>query len=103
MNSQEVRLYEEDKNPADNVSRVFQSTPGFKEWIEQTSLFNTIKRFAGTGIIIEGIPDGLRLQLNGISKVEKAEDLPIEMIIQFFNNSPWYCNVTHNETIKLLN
>jgi hypothetical protein len=69
--------------------RVFQSIPGFKEWIEQTSLFQNIKRFAGTGIIIEGIPNGLRLQLNGISKVDTANDLPIEMIIEFYNNSPW--------------
>ena len=102
-NYEQLSNHEENKNPMDKVHRVFQSIPGFKEWIEQTTLFSHISRFAGTGLIIEGIPDGLRLQLNGISKVETAYDLPIEMIVQFFGNSPYYCNVKHNESIKLLN
>lgn len=79
----------QDQDPTVAKSRVFQSIPGFKEWIEQTSLFNTIKRFAGTGLIIEGIPNGLSLQLNGISNIQSAEDLPIELLIEFYLNSPF--------------
>ena len=80
------------QKPKDPImkDRVFESLPGFKEWIEQTSLFSTIKRFAGSGLIIQGLPDSLRLQLNGISNVQAAEDLPIELIQQFYSNSPWH-------------
>jgi len=85
--------------------RVFQSIPGFKEWIEQTSLFCTIQQLAGTGATILGIPDGLQLHMTGISNVQNAEDLPIELIMEFFKNSPWYeyeYNTTQKEIHKLI-
>lgn len=69
----------------------------FKEWIEQTQLFLAIKQHAGTGLIIESLPYGLQIQLNGISKVEKAEDLPIEFIQNFYENSPFYTDNTYTQ------
>lgn len=89
----------QNEDPAMTKSRVFSLLPGFKEWIEQTQLFATIRKFAGSGIIIEGLPDSMRLHLTGISKIEKAEDLPIELIQQFFINSP-FINHTNNDTTK---
>lgn len=89
------------KNPI-ITNRVFESIPGFKEWIENTSLFSTIKRFAGSGIIIEGIPDGLRLQLNGISDINVAEDLPVELLLEFYLNSPFIVKDMMDQLPKLL-
>ncbi len=86
------------KNNDFQVAAIFNSIPGFKEWIERTQLFSTISRFAGTGLIIEGIPDILRLQLNGIPRVETAEDLPIELIQHFYNNSPFRINIEGTQT-----
>ncbi len=73
----------------------------FKEWIENTPLFGAIKVHAGTGLIIESLPHGLSLQLNGIGKIEKAEDLPIEMIKEFFINSPFYNQLKQENDSKI--
>ncbi len=90
------------RDPILEKDRVFNSIPGFKEWIEQTSLFNTIKMHVGSGIRIDLIPNNASYILNKGGKVEKAEDLPIEMIVEFFINSPYYCNKTNFDNIKLI-
>ena len=77
--------------------RVFTALPRFKEWIEQTSLFNTISRFAGTGMEIYGIPNDMKLKLNGTSNVQVAEDLPMELILEFLKNSPFMGSPTVKE------
>jgi hypothetical protein len=62
----------------------------FKEWVEKTPLFNAIKNNAGTGLIIELPEYDTRFKLDGVSKVEKAEELPIEILQEFWRNSPFY-------------
>lgn len=73
----------------------------FKEWIENTPLFGAIKVHAGTGLIIESLPHGLSLELNRVAKIEKAEDLPIEMIKEFFINSPFYNQIKQENESKI--
>lgn len=88
MNNKHKEFMKDPKNAADFKRVIFKARPDFKEWIEQTSLFDAIKRHAGTGIIIEGLSDGLSIQLNGLGKVETAYDLPIEFIENFALNFP---------------
>lgn len=73
--------------------------PGLKEWIANTSLFDTIRRFAGrTDVRIDVLPDDMCLQLsqNGMI-VEKPEDLPPELIQHFYEKSPFYKEEVEDE------
>lgn len=67
---------------------------GFARWVEETALFNAIK---------EGIPKSremkvdyytiqagdFQLNLSSNKDVNVAGDLPVEMLIEFYLNSPW--------------
>lgn len=59
----------------------------FVAWVENTSLFHAIKSDPyGTEIVAQ---DGsFRLELTG--KVEKAEQLPIPVLYNFYINSPFF-------------
>ena len=71
--------------------KIFKTAPEFKTWIEQTSLFDAIKKDAVyKGTVRTHKEDGsidMELDLNGVI-IEVAEDLPIELIVQFYNNYP---------------
>ena len=75
----------------------------FKEWVEDTALFDAIKkgtndaRNALIGYRIE-TPD-MTLTLARDRIVNKFEDLPIEIVKQFYINSPWFNN---NQSIQNL-
>lgn len=62
----------------------------FKNYIENTVVFRDICRLVGSGVIMEGLADNLKLKLDKVVRVEKAEDLPIELIQHFYENSPFY-------------
>lgn len=69
----------------------------FKSWVEQTQLFNALLKYSGNpNCRIEAFTDKeyLEFQLNG-NKVEKFEDLPKELLLKFYLNSPW-----HNAKLK---
>lgn len=68
----------------------FNRLPEFKEWVEQTHLFTTIKQMVGTGVRIDMYEYQQSLELTGVIKIEKVEDLPIELLWQFYINSPFY-------------
>lgn len=79
--------------------------PKFKVWIEQTSLFNAMKQDA-LGVEIHGnTPDGFLTLNQRKIRPQIAEDLPKEMIEEFFKNSPWFGseadNIHYIERIEL--
>lgn len=77
------------------IIKFFQTKPDFKAWIENTSLFHALKADRGGVIRLhaeDGDIDGEIFRNHII--IEKAEDLPIEMIQQFYINSPWYDNTS---------
>lgn len=69
----------------------------FKTWVEQTKLFQTIVVHSGTGVEIEGIDenDSIRLTLSN-RKITTFEELPKELLEQFFIHSPWYDALKNN-------
>lgn len=76
----------------DRINSLFQLAPDFKTWVEQTSLFDSIKnrkKVIGVDFYeIRAKEITIRLKDNVI--VNKAEDLPIELIENFYINSPFY-------------
>ena len=75
----------------------------FREWVENTQLFHTLVMATNRraeGVEYEHIrtPDML-LTIESHIKVHTFDDLPKEMVYQFYINSPWYNN---NQTIKNL-
>ncbi len=96
---------ESDKDPIVLKDRVFSSIHGFKEWIENTQLFQVLKQESNNPNNF-GVPvirsEVISLNLNNNIKVNSATDLPIEMIEEFFRNSPYYCDKTNYDNFKLL-
>lgn len=70
------------------VKAIFSRIIGFKEWIEDTSLFHSIVNNP-LAMEIKAIDNSISLKPTG-KKVEKAEDLPVELILEFYRNSPYY-------------
>jgi hypothetical protein len=74
----------------------------FKEWVENTQLFSVIKEeshtFRGVNTRIQANDGTLALSLEPGVVIEKAEDLPKELLIQFYINSPFY-NSNHIENL----
>lgn len=79
--------------------KLFWWHPWFKVWIESTSLFQAIvmgtrdsKSFPPIERSVEYIQNGesFRLTFNTDIEIKKAEDLPIEIIQKFYENSPYY-------------
>lgn len=69
----------------------FDLRKDFKAWIEQTQLFHAIVNDAKMGAEIRWTDKDKNLQslqLNG-RQINKAEDLPIELIKNFYLNSPY--------------
>ena len=71
---------------------------GFKDWVEQTSLFAALSNDFGETIRCHDIDGNISMEFerNGIP-INVAEDLPIELLIEFFINSPFF-----NETNQKL-
>jgi hypothetical protein len=81
------------------VNRLFYHHPGFKTWIESTPLFKAIVA-ATRGAI--GQPEIERrityvmenetfdLTIKGGKEITKAEELPVELLKKFYENSPYY-------------
>lgn len=65
----------------------------FKKWVEQTSLFNALLKDSGTNTIIEYFSkeEVFSMQLN-FKRIAKFEQLPPELLIKFYQNSPWFAN-----------
>lgn len=67
-----------------------------KLWIENTQLFAVIKYHTTSGGMggvmprIRGVDPPLQLSLQQGIVIEKAEDLPIEIIEEFWRNSPFF-------------
>lgn len=85
------------------VKEILDTLPEFRIWIEQTSLFDTIKRFTNPEMI-DGKPvismfsninvqldiEDLNINLLRHAHVQTAYDLPIELVQQFYQNSPFF-------------
>ena len=77
----------------------------FLEWVGQTNLFSAIKEGTkrhsvhygeyDTAYVIKY--DGNELRLNKGVVIDKPEDLPKEILIQFFLNSPFYITLEHEQ------
>lgn len=93
-----------EKANADNVEKIFDKLLGerftktifdnnkvFKEWVEQTSLFNALVQDSGnpTCVGIRATDNSLELLTRGI-KVSTVYDLPFELVVEFWKNSPFY-------------
>ena len=68
-----------------------------KQWIEDTKLFAVIKAYTtgeagGGGVMprIIGVDPPLSLSLIPGVIINVAEDLPVEIIMEFYRNSPYY-------------
>lgn len=63
----------------------------FKRWVENTKLFQTIVAHSGTGVEIYGFDENIELRLVlSSTKITTFEELPKELLKEFFINSPWY-------------
>ena len=64
----------------------------FKKWVENTKLFNAIIIHSGNpDCRIDGFSEKLSLSLNLNSrKISTFEELPPELLMEFYINSPWY-------------
>ena len=81
----------------------FVQVPDFKAWIEQTALFHAIVNDVGGTIRLHG-PDGEvtgEFARNGRT-IKAAEELPIEVLYEFYINSPFYTQEDDNNR-NLLN
>lgn len=58
-----------------------------KKWIEGTSLYDAILKDSGTNTHIVGVDGSLALTVSG-RKINSVEELPIELVIEFYNNWP---------------
>jgi len=74
-----------------------------KHWIEHTKLFTTIKVHTNSGgrfgvmPMIVGVDPQLELSLQPGVVINVAEDLPIEIIEEFYRNSPFYKQTNQNQ------
>lgn len=76
----------------------------FKEWVMGTSLYHAILEHSGhdnhTLHYGDDAAEGGRLRLDfNNTKISSFEELPIEILIKFYENSPWYNN---NSSIQKL-
>lgn len=63
----------------------------FKKWVEDTKLFAVIKHHTQNGGFLPEIRSAkISLSLKAGVVVNKMEDLPQELILEFFLNSPFY-------------
>lgn len=79
-----------------HIEELFKALPEFRAWIRTTKLFNALIEYSGRPeVTLVGFEDQLNpeimMQLSGIH-VSEPEDLPYELVIEFFRNSP-FCNV----------
>jgi hypothetical protein len=81
------------------IQQLFNEHPDFKTWVESTSLFHAIVHDAKYGASIKYTDqDGEKeLKLTG-HQINEAKDLPLELIFDFYKNSPWY---TSNQKLLL--
>ena len=71
----------------------------FKQWVENTALFQSILQHSGNpAASIEAADKSIRLDLS-FKKIHNFEELPTELLLEFYKNSPWNNN---NESIKNL-
>jgi len=90
-----------------SIKEFFNKLPEFKTWIEQTQLFNVIKQESNpatrayTGIAPKLVSDKIQLQLREGVIITKAEDLPVEMIMVFYENSPYTSPTYRYSTNKI--
>jgi hypothetical protein len=104
MNAELIKTkIEEQEQAIRNITQyLFQKSPEFKAWIENTSLFHAIVQDSPhQGILRIHEPDGSVsiLNLNG-KRVYQAEDLPVEIIQHFYERSPFFKQQTPK--LKLL-
>jgi len=94
----EIQLYRETSSK--DVIERYIKLPKFKEWLENTQLFNVIKEESNShgmmGISPTIVGKGIQLQLEPGVVVNRMEDLPLEMVMEFFRNSPFYANSDNN-------
>jgi len=93
-------------SPLNNVRHTEFDT--FLQWVEGTALFDAIKHLSGKRpedlVIIEALTDkeSMSIQLNG-TKIEKATDLPKEILLKFWQNSPWWVAAKDIRTQEVVN
>lgn len=78
---------------------------GFCSWVENTMLFNAIKTDPNSTEIIGHSPEGdvnLRIFLDKTKPVNSATDLPKEILLNFYINSPWFTQPNNINLKKLL-
>lgn len=87
------------------VEALFSKVPEFKEWVEKTCLFNKLvyeTNHKPVGVDFHRIQsDEISIDLREGIKINKAEDLPVQLLREFFLNSPFYLSENY-ELIKLL-
>jgi len=84
----------------------------FKEWVEQTKLFCVIKeetQAQGRNNMFGQIPTimttdpYMSFTLKPNVYINAAEDLPQEILLEFYKNSPFYSDIVDvSDTLKLL-
>lgn len=85
----------------DKINKVILSkVKGFKEWVEQTSLFNAIKNNPHA-TEIRANDGSIKIVPSGI-KINTAEELPTEFLLEFYMNSP-FNTTTDNNTKQIEN
>lgn len=85
------------------VKDILDALPELRVWIEQTKLFNAIKELTNTQIIngkpvvsmFDGIPvtlvsESINMNLVRNVSIKTPYDLPIELVEQFYQNSPFF-------------
>lgn len=86
------------------IADFFSAVPEFKAWIENTSLFHALVNDVGGVIRGHGEDGSVVFEMSrGFHIIHKAEDLPIEMIMNFYENSPFYKQSSQDQTKQLTN
>lgn len=80
------------------VKDILDYLPKFREWIETTKLYNVIKEesnpstafFSNAEIDVNLVSLEIQMQLKRGRLISTPYDLPIELIKQFYMNSPFF-------------
>ena len=90
-------------SPLNNVRHTEFDT--FLQQVEGTALFDAIKHLSDKpNVRIDALTENemLVLEMHGQKKIEKATDLPKEILVKFWQNSPWWIEPEEMRTQKVV-
>lgn len=79
---------------------IFDHNTSFKEWVEGTTLFHSLVKNSGNPLCegIDAADGSFSLDTKGVS-VKTVYDLPFELIVEFWKNSPFYNPIDNNQIL----